>query len=842
MRNRRAIGTLLAAALLAALLALVAPASAQPNHSPIVFAGQDKVILLGVPVLQRLDSSGTFDIDGSDAELRYDWEVVTPTYRWLPIVPTGSPPGRTADWVTPTPAQAAQFGYSITFRLTATDPDGGSSTDTVTYRFREPPTASIAVSALLPDPNATDTDGDGTIEDEERYTLDGIRARPGQGGNDENAWSVQEGARLTLASVWTPGRGGSATTRLEYRWQRLAASPPRAEFNLSSRQVDDESFTIDLPEGFDEGRLAVVHYKVTITDPDGIQTTAVVRINVVDHQSPPTVTLELANTRQPAQDANGLDPDNPTERYVVTPGRSVSLVATGTDTDGGQSRNLVHTWSGTGVVPNGTNRPGTTTRAVFTAPSSATHGQSFVVTVTVTDPTDRTAKDQIVFFVLDNDPPEAFAPTNLAVSDGSQGGTDRKGTVDVVGRGTDADGDQLAYRWVETDDDGVPLEKPTVVLVNADSATVSFAAPQISVNGFKHIYLTLTVIDSWGVSDTTTVIVTVLGVNERPTADAGPNQFVKPSQRVQLNGAGSSDTDLNDRVVSWSWEYTGFEPSPDLSRRPLTSSDKQVLRRFLPDGDDYPDPLSRDNTPGPFFTAPRLGGLNSVQLIFTLTVTDTTGATGTDTVTITVAGDFFSGYIDGPDWCSNHSLGGPRTYAHDSEPKDGVADVCSLPYTRREAIARQSALTTLASLDSEGFLAQVRLACRQLTGSYDDGPADLASDVCASGQLSEPPAPIGRAQAEVFYSSYITGPDWCTNHSLGGPRTYAHDSEPKDGVADVCSLPYTRREAIARQNALETFGSPLAVFNSAVALACRQLGSTTFEGDAEADLARDICS
>ena len=493
--------------------------------------------------------------------------------------------------------------------------------------------------------------------------------------------------------------------------------------------------------------------------------------------------------------------------------------------------------------PASTNRGGTTSRATFTAPATATHGQSFIITVTVTDSTNRTGQDQILFIVANNQPPTASAPTQIATSDGALGGTDREGTVDVKGVGTDPDGDQLSYRWIETDEDGDPLENPTVRLVNADQATVSFAAPQLSVGAIKRIYLRLTVIDAWGVSDSDTTTVLVLGVNEKPIADAGPAQVVDPGDRVQLNGAGSSDTDLNDRIVSWSWDYTGFTPSPPFEQQALTATDRRLLSRFLPDSNgDFRNPLANANTPGPSFTAPRLGGLHSVQLTFTLTVTDTTGATGTDTVTITVASDFFSSYIDGPEWCTNFSLGGPRTYPVDSEPKDGVADVCSLPSTRREAVARQNALTTLASLDPDGFLAQVRLACRQLTGDYGDNPAHLANDVCATGQLTPPPAPISQAEATLFYSSYIDSPDWCTNFSLGGARTYAHDSNPKDGVADVCSLPYTRREAVARQNALETYTSPQAVFNSAVALACRRLGGTVFEGDVPADLAADICS
>ena len=67
--------------------------------------------------------------------------------------------------------------------------------------------------------------------------------------------------------------------------------------------------------------------------------------------------------------------------------------------------------------------------------------------------------------------------------------------------------------------------------------------------------------------------------------------------------------------------------------------------------------------------------------------------------------------------------------------------------------------------------------------------------------------------AQMFFSGVIDGPDFCTNLSLGGPRTYAFDSD-RDGVADVCSLPYTRREAVARQNALET--SPLLKLPSTV--------------------------
>ena len=103
----------------------------------------------------------------------------------------------------------------------------------------------------------------------------------------------------------------------------------------------------------------------------------------------------------------------------------------------------------------------------------------------------------------------------------------------------------------------------------------------------------------------------------------------------------------------------------------------------------------------------------------------------------------------------------------------------------------------------------------------------MAADACATNRVADPPPPVDLAIADVFFSGIVNGPDFCANRSLGGPRTYAFDGDG-DGVADVCSLPYTRREAVARQNALETFDTPKATFDNALALACRELASTDF--------------
>ncbi|WP_419846066.1 fibronectin type III domain-containing protein [Candidatus Poriferisocius sp.] len=192
-------------------------------------------------------------------------------------------------------------------------------------------------------------------------------------------------------------------------------------------------------------------------------------------------------------------------------------------------------------------------------------------------------------------------------------------------------------------------------------------------------------------------------------------------------------------------------------------------------------------------------------------------------------GLFYSGVITGPTFCANQSLGGPITYPHDSDD-DGVADVCSLPYTRREAIARQQALVALAHQHADIYTKLVNQACAATEGTA----------ACGGKTLSEPP-PVPPAGDPLYSGEIITGPGFCANLSLGGPTTYPHDSNG-DGVADVCSLPYTRREAIARQQAAITLAATFpAQYRTLLQNSCQALANTDY-GDNPADLANDICA
>ena len=375
----------------------------------------------------------------------------------------------------------------------------------------------------------------------------------------------------------------------------------------------------------------------------------------------------------------------------------------------------------------------------------------------------------------------------ITVEDGPDGGdidplTKRgTGVVNLRGISHDADGGSLIHAWTELDmaqtgDPAVdtlpalvgsppapanmpgPIRPPAKSLISIDGAfsqDASFTVPEVNaqhttiniaydLNGdgdtadtgedavpALHVPIAFTVLDQWQVKTTKIVIVRIVNTDDKPRANAGPNQQVTPGSFVRLNGAGSSDADPGDRL-SYQWEYIGIETDPlTQNRAAITTAEiglGYVECKWFPydavdqdrDGNDTANDdcdndstdqsllpvgtysadaggaLKNANTAFPYFDAPRLGGFSSIKLKFSLVVTDglqtvtQANPTGTDrdastnraVVTITITDGFYSGNVTGPDFCLVQSLGGPTTYPFDSN-FDGVADTCSLNTTRR---------------------------------------------------------------------------------------------------------------------------------------------------------------
>ncbi|MEM8651481.1 MAG: choice-of-anchor D domain-containing protein, partial [Pseudomonadota bacterium] len=197
--------------------------------------------------------------------------------------------------------------------------------------------------------------------------------------------------------------------------------------------------------------------------------------------------------------------------------------------------------------------------------------------------------------------PDADAGANQTVASGS--------TFTLDGSASGAPASEIndsitSYTWARTN--------PSAAGVPGSGPIRTLTAPTLNV-GDSPLTLTyrLDVLDGFGATDIDTVNVTVNPPpNNPPSADAGPDQTgVVSGAVVTLDGSASSDSDPGDSIASFAWAQTAGTSVT----------------------------LSSTSAAGPTFTAPTLNpGDPSVTLTFELTVTDTQGATDTDTVSITV--------------------------------------------------------------------------------------------------------------------------------------------------------------------------------------------------------------
>ena len=208
-----------------------------------------------------------------------------------------------------------------------------------------------------------------------------------------------------------------------------------------------------------------------------------------------------------------------------------------------------------------------------------THPGVYTVTLVVRDTIEQeSAPDTCVIAVRDVTPPvaNAGADVTLFMSVGTQitfNGSASSDNVDVV-----------SYTWTFVD--VIPRTLTGV------TPTYTFAGPGVYT-------VTLTVADAAGNYATDTVIITVLDVNEPPTADAGVNQTVSVGVVVKLNG--SSSTDDSGSIENYTWTFVYDNESRELYGV------------------------------APIFTFNIAG-----TYVVTLTVEDAEGETDTDTVIITV--------------------------------------------------------------------------------------------------------------------------------------------------------------------------------------------------------------
>lgn len=890
------------------------------NHPPTAV-----ILALGQPDADgrvTLNGSTSFDPDDGDTTeacsvCGYKWDVLTPAYFYLKGLFDDGDSATDDDSVVavtgftvPSDELADIYGSAIEFQLTVTDAKGATGIATATYLIRpnRAPTADITVTAKLfdhADIPGHDDNGNGEVdENEERYTLEGVIHAPGVEGNADNEWHIRERSLLVVdgSGSFDPDGPLPATA---FQWELLyhsdAAAITRTLPIISGGQkvlsTDENPDVVGTTTSETIGRLPFVggvpdnsyylYYRLTVTDEHGASDSAVVKIEIHDAHDNPTVEISHPESEPEAstdpERREGIQPAGQ-NRYVVVPEiaeEGVTLTAVGEGDGTARTRELVHTWSGPHLEPSESNEAGAQTTAVFTAPVFTLQGEPFVFSVQVVDPSGLTGSDEVELVVVENTPPRVTVPDDIDTFDGNNGGypgTDPlTGMVRLVGFGVDIDGDPLTFQWEQVQNElGDPLRAtdrvPRLSLRDSDTQITSFRLPEVTQDTQNTLYVQFTATDRWGVSASDIVTIIVRRGQDDLRAIAGADQKVEAGDVVLLRGnfgLGLASEEALD-TVQYQWAYVGIETHPRIADRPpitvAEAAEGFVPGEWLADASDVyaSDAGGRVRSAGerfPYFVAPELGGFNSVKLIFDLTVRNN-GDRHTDTVTVTVVGPFFSGVIDGPDFCANQSLGGPTTHPVDSDD-DGMADACSLKGTRRAAIARQKALETLAGIFVEDFKVALHGTpddpdtqvdestegtCAAAPVDLRDEEDDLAQDVCGRASdlddpqrnASFPPPPVDLELMPVFFSGVVDGPYFCANLSLGGPVMYPHDSD-EDGTADVCALAFTRRETVARHMALEAVFADHPQFPAALAAACAALGTLDF-GDHPDDLAVDACN
>jgi len=186
-----------------------------------------------------------------------------------------------------------------------------------------------------------------------------------------------------------------------------------------------------------------------------------------------------------------------------------------------------------------------------------------------------------------------------AIADAGPDSTVRQGssvTLDGT-RSRDPDGQIVAYEWRQLS--GIP-----VALAAAATSIATFTAPALSAGASPLLEFELWVTPDAGAKKSDRVVITL---NQPPVANAGSDQTALQNSVVTLDGRAS--TDPNDAIVDYRWRQ--------LSGPAVTLQASAIAGVAS-------------------FTAPRLRGAASAELVFELVVTDATGDSAADQMAVRV--------------------------------------------------------------------------------------------------------------------------------------------------------------------------------------------------------------
>ncbi len=201
-----------------------------------------------------------------------------------------------------------------------------------------------------------------------------------------------------------------------------------------------------------------------------------------------------------------------------------------------------------------------------------------------------------------NSPPDVDAGPDQTGDEGT--------AIELAGAtASDPDGWIVGYAWSDGGAGGT-FEPSSTVL------DPTYTLPQLDGVESADVELTLTATDDWGATGDDSLTVTVRNVNAPPQVDAGDDRAVGEGNAIDLSGASATDPDGSIVALVWSDGGAGgtFDPPADVL--------------------------------APSYRAPRLDGCADMEIELRLTATDDLGATGSDTLILTVGNENGSPTVD----------------------------------------------------------------------------------------------------------------------------------------------------------------------------------------------------
>jgi hypothetical protein len=466
------------------------------NTPPTANAGADQTITLPT-------SNGTLTGSGADPD-----GTIT-TYAWTKVSGPAGEAITTPAAATTTITGLAQGTY--VFRLTVTDNEGATGSDEVTITVVAPPNAPPTANAGL-----------------------------------------DQSITLPVNTVTLNGSGtdtdGTITT---YAWTKISGS--------AAGTITTPTSATTTVTGLTQG---VYQFELRVTDNGGAIDTDTVQVTVnPDPNVPPTASA---------------GPD----QTLLLPTNNTILNGTGTDTDG-----TIASYAWTKIAGPAAGVIGTPTSATTTI-TGLTQGV-YQFELTVTDNNGATGKDTVQITVVNplNVPPTVNAGLDQVI-------TLPLSTVTLTGTANDTDGTITSYNWTKiSGPTGGTITSPTVITTIVTGLT-------------QGIYIfRLTVIDSDGATASDDISITVNPApNVAPTANAGVDQTITlPTNTTTLAGSG---TDPDGTISTYAWTKVSGPAGGNIS------------------------------SPGAATTG--ITALTQGIYIYRLTITDNSGATATDEITITV--------------------------------------------------------------------------------------------------------------------------------------------------------------------------------------------------------------